>query len=195
MFAGPNGSGKSTLMRRHSDAGSDFGLWLNADDIAANLSGDRAIVAVEAQEAVRAARESAMAQMRDYAFETVMSHPSHLEHLKRARQHGYFINVIYVAIDDPLANVSRVALRVAKGGHDVPPDRVVARWHKSIAQLPAALAIADVALIYDNSDARDPYRVLASKDDGTVTLLQPAEALPRWFAGCLPALEDLRLLD
>lgn len=186
MFAGPNGSGKSTLFSQHR-LFSDFGRWLNADEIAATLVGDPTAIAVAAQEQVRRAREDAIAERADYCFETVMSHPSHLEHLQEAKRQGYFVNLVYVAIDDPRANVSRVALRVTKGGHDVPPDRIVQRWHRSIAQLPAALAIADAALIYDNSDAAAPFRLIASKADGMVSLAT-AGLLPRWFGDLLPQL-------
>lgn len=194
MFSGPNGSGKSTLKAQHQALGIDFGDWVNADEIAAAMAGAPDAVAAEAQLAARMLREELLAAGADYCFETVMSHHSHLEHLADARSRGYFVNIVYVAIDNPLANVSRVALRVAKGGHDVPPDRIVARWHRSIALLPDALALADAALVYDNSNAREPYVLLARKEDGVVSLLRPAGELPSWFAACLPGLRARNML-
>lgn len=76
----------------------------------------------EAQRQVQEAREAALASRRDYSFETVMSHPSHIDHLRRARAAGYTVTLIYVALDNPLINLDQVRNRVADGGHDVPPD-------------------------------------------------------------------------
>lgn len=194
MFAGPNGSGKSTLKAQHEALGIDFGSWVNADEIAASMSGNAVDVASRAQLAARRLRDELLGAGSDYCFETVMSHESHLEHLAAARSQGYFVNIVYVAIDNPLANVSRVALRVAKGGHDVPPDRIVSRWHRSIALVPDALALADAALVYDNSRADAPYQLLAQKEQGVITLLRTVEELPSWFAGCLPGLRARGML-
>jgi predicted ABC-type ATPase len=67
-----------------------------------------------------------------------------------------------------------VRQRVLEGGHDVPEDRIIARYHKSLGQLPWFLAQADDALIYDNSGER--IRVIGRKQNGTVLLT--ADALP-----------------
>ncbi|HLW93231.1 MAG TPA: hypothetical protein VKS78_18260 [Roseiarcus sp.] len=50
-------------------------------------------------------------------------------------------------------NVERVKTRVAKGGHDVPEDKIRERRERSFQQLPWFLDQADLALIYDNSAA------------------------------------------
>ena len=42
-------------------------------------------------------------------------------------------------------NIARVAQRVAQGGHDVPRDRIVARYHRTMALLPDAIVAADWA--------------------------------------------------
>lgn len=39
MIAGPNGSGKSTLKTILEAQGADFGVWLNADELARQLTG------------------------------------------------------------------------------------------------------------------------------------------------------------
>jgi predicted ABC-type ATPase len=54
-----------------------------------------------------------------YSWETVMSHPSHIEHLAEARAAGYEVVLAYVCIDDPEVNVDRVQERVEDGGHPV----------------------------------------------------------------------------
>lgn len=50
-------------------------------------------------------------------------------------------------------------MRVAKGGHDVPEDKIRERYIKSLQQLPWFFAEADRAYLYDNSKA-EPTKVL-----------------------------------
>jgi predicted ABC-type ATPase len=60
MIAGPNGSGKSTLTRELGRRGIRLGTYLNADDIAATMSGDPQIIAAAAQQVVRERRAEAI---------------------------------------------------------------------------------------------------------------------------------------
>ena len=53
----------------------------------------------------------------------------------------------------PNLNVERVRLRVLRGGHNVPEDKVRSRYANSLAQLPWFLEAADRAHIFDNSGA------------------------------------------
>jgi predicted ABC-type ATPase len=88
---------------------------------------------------------------RSFSFETVMSHPSKVEILARAREAGFFAQLWFVGTDDPQTNVERVALRVAQGGHDVPRDRIVARWKRTMELLSEAIRSANEAFVFDNS--------------------------------------------
>lgn len=165
MVAGPNGSGKSTLTMMLAQGGLDFGQYLNADDIARGLTGSPAETASRAQQEVRAKRDAALAAGHSYTFETVMSHPSHIEHLRRARLAGFETRLIFVATDDPSINRLRVANRVEHGGHDVPLDRIEARYHRCLANLPAAIRAAKTSMIFDNSRPERPLRLLAEIND------------------------------
>jgi predicted ABC-type ATPase len=134
MIAGPNGSGKTTLTRwlRHNDI--DLGQYINPDDIALELEGSYEARTAQAQQIADRRREEYITTKQSFSFETVMSHPSKLEVLVRARQAGFFILVYFVGIKDPQINVERVALRVAQGGHDVPLERIRPRWVRSMNQ-------------------------------------------------------------
>ena len=68
----------------------------------------------------------------------------------------------------PARNIERVRFRVSKGGHDVPNDKIVARYARSLAQMPWFLAEADLAWFYDNSGAAP--RLVGKKVDGAVTI-------------------------
>ncbi|MEY2926329.1 MAG: hypothetical protein RL367_806 [Pseudomonadota bacterium] len=161
MIAGPNGSGKSTLIARLRASNRLPGHYLNADDNALTLSGTPENVSRQAQEIVREGRRQALSAGSDYCFETVMSHPSHIEHMQAARKAGFETRLCFVATEGPVINRSRVANRVVHCGHDVPPDRIEARYHRCLALLPAAIQACHHCLIFDNSKPEAPLRLLA----------------------------------
>jgi predicted ABC-type ATPase len=152
IVAGPNGSGKTTLTNRLRAMGLDFGEYINADEIALGLPAgpdrDR-----NAQLEADRRRLVALSERRSFSFETVMSHPSKIDEMRAAKAAGYHVTFIGVALQDPQLNVQRVALRVREGGHDVPTDRIVARYGRTLALMPEAIALADRALVFDNSDS------------------------------------------
>ncbi len=180
MIAGPNGSGKSTLTRELERQGIPLGLYLNADDIAAKMSGAQTMVAAAAQKVVRERRAEAINDGLDHSFETVMSHPSHIDHLIAARAAGFETRFFFVATEDPLINEGRVANRVKHGGHDVPFAKISERYHRCLANLPAAIAATDEGLIYDNSEIDDPLRLVARIIEGRIDNF-PSKTPPLWW--------------
>jgi predicted ABC-type ATPase len=158
VIAGPNGSGKSTLIASLVDQGVHLGTYFNADDIAKELSGPSAEVAMRAQEMVRAGRAEALSKGASHSFETVISH---VEYMRDARAKGFEVRLFFLATDKPEINLERVSNRVKHGGHDVPADRVQSRYHRCLQNLPAAIAAANHSLIFDNSQAGRSHRLLA----------------------------------
>jgi squalene-hopene/tetraprenyl-beta-curcumene cyclase len=151
MVAGPNGAGKTTLIDSLRAQNLDLGEHINPDDIAAGLEGSYESRVAEAQIIADRRREACIAGGRSFSFETVMSHPSKVEILHRARAAGFFVQLFFVGIDDPRTSVERVANLVALGGHDVPKDRIVARWTRTMKLLHQAIVAADQAYVFDNS--------------------------------------------
>lgn len=154
MVAGPNGSGKTTLTRRLAASGIDFGVYINPDDIAAELAGSYAERVAEAQRKAEASRTDCLEHGRSFSFETVMSHPSKIETLRQAHERGFTTLLYFVATSNPQVNVERVGQRVALGGHDVPADRIVSRYQRTLALLPEAVAVADRCFLFDNTATR-----------------------------------------
>ena len=70
---------------------------------------------------------------------------------------------MFIGLEHPALNAERVAARVATGGHDVPLVDIERRFERSIKNLPKALLLAKQADILDNSDAVDPFRLVARK--------------------------------
>jgi predicted ABC-type ATPase len=154
MVAGPNGSGKSTLIAAlRADRSIQLpSLYVNADD----LQRERSLAdAREAQALATQLRAQALASATDLVFETVMSHPSKLAELQRAKAGGYHVTVHLVATDDVAINEARVGVRVKAGGHAVPPELIRARYARTLALAPVAVSYADQALVWDNSAGGD----------------------------------------
>lgn len=70
-------------------------------------------------------REALLAANASFSFETVMSHPSKVDCLRRARARGYRTYLYFVATDSPDLNVLRVRTRIAQGEHAVPEQKIV----------------------------------------------------------------------
>jgi len=117
-----------------------------------------------------------------FTLETVMSHPGKVAFLQQAQQTGYRTYLYYVATDDPTINVSRVANRVAMNGHDVPSEKITARYDKSLELLIEAIRHTNRAYIFDNStnNAEGAHTWLAEITDGR-TLELKTRQVPAWF--------------
>jgi predicted ABC-type ATPase len=127
-------------------------------------------------------RKKLLEQRVSFTFESVMSHPSKVELLAEAQQAGYRTYLYYVATDDPEINVSRVRNRVALGGHAVPEDKIVSRYHRSLNLLMDAIKHTNRAYIFDNStdSLHGDHTWLAEITDGRTMELK-TDLVPAWF--------------
>jgi predicted ABC-type ATPase len=151
VVAGPNGSGKSTLIRCLLDAGIDLGIHINPDDIARTLDLPEPQRTAQAQSIADFERDTCLRRRESFSFETVMSHPSKVEVMIRAHDAGYDVTLYFVATSDPEINVQRVEDRVSMGGHDVPHERIRARYRRALALLSHAALVAGRSVVFDNS--------------------------------------------
>jgi predicted ABC-type ATPase len=136
MFAGPNGSGKSTITASFQALPDFPSNYANADEIAKTLSGEGMEKSYEAARIVERQRLDWVTQRQSFAFETVVSHPSKIIQLQQAKALGYMVEIYYISTIDPHYNILRVADRVIAGGHDVPPQKVIERYYRSLSLLP-----------------------------------------------------------
>ncbi len=120
----------------------------------------------------------------NFSFETVFSHVSKIDILKKARQEGYRTYLYFIATNDPEMNVSRVESRVKHGGHNVPADKIVSRYYRSIENAAIALPYVNRAYFFDNS--RSEPILFAESDEGTMHFY--TDAPPRWFENVFQAL-------
>ncbi len=174
-LAGPNGAGKSTFYHAHL---ATTGLrFVNADDLAYELD-------VSAQEAALLAnelRKTLVEQRESFAFETVLSDPvgDKVEFLHATAQQGYAVVLCFIGIASAKISEERVAIRVLQGGHDVPAEKLSARFPRTLDNLRRAIRVLPNVLVFDNSDLRRPFlRVAEFRNGSPVTLSEP---VPRWL--------------
>jgi predicted ABC-type ATPase len=151
MFAGPNGSGKSTLTALLQRRPGFPNQYINPDEIALTLPGDPMERAYEAARIAEQRRQQFLNERQSFAFETVMSHPSKVAFLSQARRAGYEVNLVFIATHDPAINIDRVRERVQEGGHNVPSNKIIERYHRTLSLLPAAIESSSHSILYDNT--------------------------------------------
>lgn len=174
-IAGPNGAGKTTFFHSHlKEAGLCF---VNADDIAHELD----ISAYEAAGIADAMRRELVRQQESFVFETVLSDPvgEKVGFLVDAVAAGYSVILCFIGIAGPAVSEERVAIRVSQGGHDVPSEKLIARFPRTLANLEAAIRALPFVLIFDNTDLAVPFQKVAEFRNGkALTISDPA---PEWL--------------
>ncbi|MEW6271193.1 MAG: zeta toxin family protein [Thermodesulfobacteriota bacterium] len=181
VIAGSNGAGKSTFfdlfLRRKGFR------FVNADVIAAGLAGDDpASLGYRAAQLADIERRALIARGDTFVMETVLSDPhgAKLTLLRDAKAAGYRVAFVFIGIDGPELSSARVMQRVAQGGHDVPEDKLLARFPRTLANARAALELADAGWVFDNGNADGPFRLVATTRDGRVIERHPP--IPAWCA-------------
>lgn len=181
LLAGPNGSGKSTLQRflaRRFRAIGDV-EFVNADDIAKTLQGpDSPERARAAQKRADARRAELIAAGTPFCTETVFSHESRIELIREAKKAGFTVYLFVVCVDSPALAEIRVQQRVERHGHDVPSDRIHARYPRTLRNLAQAARIADCTLVFDNSRVNALPRLVLAAAAGRV--LHETTDVPSW---------------
>jgi predicted ABC-type ATPase len=179
-LAGPNGAGKTTFYRSHLRSA---GLRLvNADVLSKELHLDP----YAAADAAAAVREELVRQRESFVFETVFNEHvgEKVAFLKAASQSGYKTIVCFIGNNGPRVSEQRVAMRISKGGHSVPKEKLAQRFPRALANLMAAFRELPAVWVFDNNNLGTPYRLVAIVEDGHATELQ--RPIPKWLAPLLP---------
>ncbi len=157
---------------------SSLGLpFLNADVLAVTTG----MNAYEAAARVADARRLFVERNMGFVTETVLSDPvgEKVEFLAEAASAGFDVQLIYIGIGDADMAVGRVASRVRAGGHDVPPDKILSRYPRTLDNLERAISRLPRVTLYDNSSFDEPFRFIAEFRDGTLHATG-WKHLPRW---------------
>jgi predicted ABC-type ATPase len=154
ILGGPNGAGKTTAAEILLPQRLRIDSFLNADEIAREISPDDVDAAAFAAGREMIVRMRALVQDgRSFAFETTCSGKSYIRVLKQCKEARWRISLIYLWVPSPEYSIARVARRVSQGGHNIPEEVIRRRylaglWNMRHLYLPLAYD----ATIYDNRD-------------------------------------------
>ena len=117
------------------------------------------------------------------------SHESKLALIDEALAQGYVVALYVVALDDLQRLLARAQRRVQEGGRYVPPDKILARYPRTLSNLSHAVSLATVAYLYEGRDLEDggPFMVAMCEGAKVTTF---ADHPPRWAQTVLGLKED-----
>lgn len=188
VIAGPNGSGKTTVTSQLLESEwLEDAMYINPDIVAQEKFGDW-----NSPEAVLSAakycaelRENCLKNHESLIFETVMSSADKIDFICRAKEAGYFVRLFFISTSNPAINASRIARRVMKGGHDVPINKIISRYIKSIANCSAIADRVDRLYVYDNSLENRRIKPLFRLTNGVLGKMY-VKNVPEWALNILP---------
>jgi len=115
--------------------------------------GDEFVHGYAAAEEAARLRERYLDGRRSFITETVFSHPSKVDLVRRAAGLGYRVHLRILMVPVGLS-VARVEQRAKEGRHDVPTSRIVERHARLWSLVADAISIAYEARVYDASGQR-----------------------------------------
>jgi predicted ABC-type ATPase len=153
VIAGPNGAGKTTFARSYLLKDAGIVNFINADLIATGLS------PLAPERAARAAGRIFLEEVErltvmgeSFALESTLSGRTYIDLFKAWKGLGYRIEIVFLKLDSPTLSLSRIAARVAQGGHDVPKADVLRRFERGWRNFERHYsALADEFTVYDAS--------------------------------------------
>lgn len=146
VIAGPNGGGKSTFARALKLPSID------PDRIAAEygLGFTDAANVRAAREALQLTKER-LERRQSLIIEATLAGRQPLRLMMRARETGYLVLLAFVVPNVQDDTRFRIDNRVLEGGHNIPDADLKRREPRILANLPEAIALADLTAIYVSS--------------------------------------------
>lgn len=195
VIAGHNGAGKTTIYNeRLADIlAGELQEHINPDDVERAITldlGEHSLPKEEFEEC--AAKEAARLRQQyldreiNFSFETVLSDPKQdkVGFMDEARRRGYLVLLIAVGLDSIELSKARVAIRHAKGGHNVREDKIEGRYERVLLNFAHGARVATLAIFFDNSEDRneedvDTYWDIAFFENGELVVKDKSP--PAWW--------------
>lgn len=116
-----------------------------------------------------------------FTFETVLSDARKINYLREAADAGFKIYLYFVCTVHPNINKLRVSIRVTKGGHFVPDDKIETRYYNSLKLLPELIPLTYRCFLFDNSEegSENKLNLVASINSGNTLEIHSA-TVPWW---------------
>ena len=153
IIGGCNGAGKTTASFNILPDILQCREFVNADEIARGISPFRPEkIAFEAGRIMLHRRDELIEQGEDFAFETTLSTRSFIGTIEKAKSLGYSTTLIYFWLESTDLAIKRVQTRVEEGGHNIPTETIIRRYHRGLNNLFTRYQdVCDLILVYDNS--------------------------------------------
>jgi predicted ABC-type ATPase len=155
VIAGPNGAGKTTFAREFLPKDAGVVHFVNVDLIAAGLSPLQPEAAMVSAGRIFLAELDRLARARvDFAFETTLSGLFYRTRLRRWKEQGYRVEIVFLKLPSSRLALKRIAARVRQGGHDVPKADVLRRFIRGWENFQNQYRpLADAWAVFDNSQS------------------------------------------
>ena len=167
IISGCNGAGKTTASYSLLPEMLDCKEFVNSDEFAKGLSPfDPSKAAIQASKYMLLKINYLLKRQADFAIETTLATRTLYKTLKKAQAAGYTVTLLYFWLNSPDLAISRVKARVESGGHNIPEETIIRRYHTGIYYFFNLYApICERWILADNSQI--PFRVIAdgSKDE------------------------------
>jgi len=190
VLAGTNGAGKSSIGGAMLiDQGVNY---FNPDDAAALIfDANPGIALSDAQsaawhEGIRLLKR-AIAERLDFAFETTLGGTTITGLLNKAMASRMEVRIWYVGLHNVDLHIARVRARAARGGHDIPDERIRERYVRSVLNLIRLMPKLSELRVYDNSADADPEtggipepRLIVHLNRGKLSSVCDLASTPNW---------------
>lgn len=167
IISGCNGAGKTTASYSLLPEMLDCSEFVNSDEFAKGLSPfDPSKASIQASRYMLMKIRYLLRKQSDFAVETTLATRTLLKTAKMAQDAGYSVTLLYFWLKSPELAIERVKARVEAGGHDIPEETIIRRYHVGIDYFFHYYApICERWILADNSQI--PFRVIAegSKDE------------------------------
>jgi len=130
IISGANGSGKTTFAKSFSTINNLY--FINADEIAKELDKDNITKhKIKAGKIFFKELNEKLSLNKSFVIETTLSGKYLINYIKKAKELHYQVVLIYLFLENPDSNISRVKNRVLNGGHHIPKDDIIRRYYRS----------------------------------------------------------------
>ena len=170
IISGCNGAGKTTASYTILPELLDCDEFVNADEIAKGLSPfNPESAAIQSGRLMLDRINKFITSGKDFAFETTLATKSYKNLVKKAKEHGYLVTILFFWLRTSDLAVKRVETRVIEGGHDIPEDVIRRRYENGLNNFFTIFeSLVDEWIFIDNSG--EPYEIIAQKSSKSLII-------------------------
>ena len=171
IIGGVNGTGKSSLTGVLKTQTTDLGVIIDVDRITALAGGSP----IEGGRIALGRIKECLEKGVSFTQETTLSGYRTEVTASDAKERGYYVRLYYIGLDTPEECLTRIANRVARGGHSIGADDVLRRFAGRWDAVKKILPYCDESRFFDNDNG---FVEVAEYRNGELIL--KGETRPAW---------------